>query len=130
MNTGVLVILIIIGMMFALSLKSRTPELSSMLSLAICIVIISICVSRLKSIISVVDRLNSYIDIDSGYLIILLKLVGIAYVCEFAAGISREAGYGAIASQIELLGKLTMMVVSLPVLLAVIEMVVGMLGGV
>jgi stage III sporulation protein AD len=130
MNTGVLVILIIIGMMFALSLKSRTPELSSMLSLAICIVIISICVSRLKSIISVVDRLNSYIDIDSGYLIILLKLVGIAYVCEFAAGISREAGYGAIASQIELLGKLTMLVVSLPVLLAVIEMVVGMLGGV
>jgi stage III sporulation protein AD len=116
-------------MMFAMSLKSRTPELSSMLSLAICVVIIGICVSRMKSIIQVVDKLNSYINIDSGYLIILLKLIGIAYVCEFAAGISREAGYGAIASQIELLGKLTMLVVSLPVLLSVLEMVVGMLGG-
>lgn len=129
MNIGIMTALIIIGMMLAVSLKSRTPELSSLLSLAICIVIIATCVSRIKSIISVVDRLNSYISVDSEYLLILLKLIGIAYVCEFASGISREAGYGAIASQIEMLGKLTMLVVSLPVLLAVLEMVVEMLGG-
>jgi stage III sporulation protein AD len=128
MNIGVLTVLIIIGIMFALSLKSKTPELSNMLSLAICIVIISVCVSRMKSIMSVVDRLNSYISIDQGYLLILFKLIGIAYVCEFASGISRDAGYGAIASQIELLGKLTMLAVSLPVLLAVLEMVTGMLA--
>jgi stage III sporulation protein AD len=84
----------------------------------------------MKSIMQVVDRLKDYIDIDSGYLVILLKLIGIAYVCEFAAGISKEAGYSAIASQIELLGKLTMLTISLPVLMAVLEMVVGMLGGV
>jgi stage III sporulation protein AD len=82
----------------------------------------------MKSIMSVVDRLNSYISIDQGYLLILFKLIGIAYVCEFASGISRDAGYGAIASQIELLGKLTMLAVSLPVLLAVLEMVTGMLA--
>jgi stage III sporulation protein AD len=130
MNIGVLIILVIIGMLLALSLKSRAPELSSMLSLAICVVIIGICISRMKSIMQVVDRLKDYIDIDSGYLVILLKLIGIAYVCEFAAGISKEAGYSAIASQIELLGKLTMLTISLPVLMAVLEMVVGMLGGV
>lgn len=129
MNIGLLMVLVIIGILFALSIKSKAPELGSILSLAICIVIIFACVGRIQSIMQMLDRLNGYISVDSGYLVILFKLIGIAYVCEFAAGISRDAGYGAIASQIELLGKLTMLGVSLPVLLAVLELVMGMVSG-
>ena len=58
----------------------------------------------------------------------LVKLIGIAYICEFAASISKDAGYSAVASQIELLGKLTMLVVSLPVFMQVVQTVLSLIN--
>ena len=47
---------------------------------------------------------------------------------EFAASISKDAGYSAVASQIELLGKLTMLVVSLPVFMQVVQTVLSLIN--
>ncbi|MBQ8924420.1 MAG: stage III sporulation protein AD [Lachnospiraceae bacterium] len=127
MSIGILMALIIIAIIFALSLKARNPEISSIISVGLCLVIISVCVDRLNVIISKVKSISSNVDIDKTYIFILLKLIGIAYICEFASGISKDAGYSAVASQIELLGKLTMLMVSLPVLEQVIEIIINMM---
>lgn len=127
MNIGVLMAFIIIAIVLAISLKSRNPEISAIISVTICISIISLSVDKLKSMLKVLDRISAYIKVDSEYLSILLKLIGIAYICEFASGISKDAGYNAVAAQIELFGKLTMLVVSVPVLMQVIEMILGMM---
>ena len=63
------------------------------------------------------------IPIDSRYIGILIKMVGITYVAEFAVNICKDAGYAAIASQIEVFAKLSILVVSVPVLAAFLEMV-------
>ena len=126
MDVGVIMALLVVAVMLALSLKSRSPEISSLVSVAICIVVIGLCITRISAIIDLVHRLTEYISIDSTYIMILLKLIGIAYLCEFACGISKDAGYSAIASHIELLGKLTMLMVSVPVLLKVIESIMEM----
>ncbi|MBQ9610250.1 MAG: stage III sporulation protein AD [Lachnospiraceae bacterium] len=127
MSIGILMALIIIAIILALSLKSRNPEISSIISVGLCLVIISVCVDRLNIIINKVKSISSNVDIDKTYIFILLKLIGIAYICEFASGISKDAGYSAVASQIELLGKLTMLMVSLPVLEQVIEIIINMM---
>lgn len=126
MDIGVIMALLVIAVMLALSLKSRSPEISSMVSVAICVVVIGLCITRIGAIVDLVHRLASYISIDGTYIMILLKLIGIAYICEFACGISKDAGYSAVASQIELMGKLTMLLVSVPVLLKVIESIMEM----
>ena len=56
------------------------------------------------------------------------SLLGISYICEFATNICKDAGYGAIASHIELAGRVTMVVMSLPILFHVIDMVVRLMG--
>ena len=127
MSIGILMALVIIAIILALSLKSRNPEISSIISVGLCLVIISVCVDRLNVIINKVKNISSNVDIDKTYIFILLKLIGIAYICEFASGISKDAGYSAVASQIELLGKLTMLMVSLPVLEQVIEIIINMM---
>ncbi|MBR1815741.1 MAG: stage III sporulation protein AD [Lachnospiraceae bacterium] len=127
MSIGILMALVIIAIILALSLKSRNPEISSIISVGLCLVIISVCVDRLNVIINKVKSISSNVDIDKTYIFILLKLIGIAYICEFASGISKDAGYSAVASQIELLGKLTMLMVSLPVLEQVIEIIINMM---
>ncbi len=127
MNIGIVMAVIIIAIVLALSLKSRNPEISSIISISICVIIIGMCVGRIKTIINAMDKLYGYIRLEQGYLSILLKLIGIAYVCEFASGISKDAGYSAVSSQIELVGKLTMLTVSLPVLMQVINTILDMM---
>ena len=48
-------------------------------------------------------------------------MLGVTYIAEFSSGICRDAGYQTIAQQIEIFGKLTILVLSLPVLLALLE---------
>ncbi len=127
MNLGVTLALGVVAVMLALALKSKNPEISGFISIAICLLLLGICVSRIQIILKCVQTLTDKIQIESTYLTILLKLIGIAYVCEFAASISRDAGYSAVSSQIELLGKLTMLVVSLPVLMQVVRTVISMM---
>ena len=119
MNLGVTMVFTIVAVILALSLKSRNPEYSTFISVAVCIVLLFVCVSRMT--------LTDKIRMDSTYLVILVKLIGIAYICEFAASISKDAGYSAVASQIELLGKLTMLVVSLPVFMQVVQTVLSLI---
>ena len=95
--------------------------------MALGITVISLCVSKLRVIVDNLREITNYIDIDKTYIAILIKLIGIAYICEFAAGISKDAGYGAVASQIELIGKLTMLMVSLPILMQLVESIAGLM---
>lgn len=112
---------IIVAVILAISIKSKSPEFSSLISVALGITVISLCVDKLRTIVGGLKSITANIDIDRTYITILIKLIGIAYICEFAAGISKDAGYGAVASQIELIGKLTMLMVSLPIFIQLVS---------
>ena len=73
---------------------------------------------RLGEILDTVRQLEQYIKIRPVYLITLLKMTGITYSAEFASGICKDAGYASLGKQIEIFGKLTILAVSMPVLLA------------
>lgn len=127
MSIGLIMAFIIISVILAISIKSKSPEFSSLISVSLGLTVISLCIDRLRTIINSLKGITDNIDIDKGYITILIKLIGIAYICEFAAGISKDAGYGAVASQIELIGKLTMLMVSLPILVQLIESIAGLM---
>jgi stage III sporulation protein AD len=61
------------------------------------------------------------------YLETILKIIGIAYIAEFGAQISKDAGQGAIASKIELGGKILILAMAIPILTALIETILGLL---
>ena len=65
--------------------------------------------------------LQTIIKQDNGFLVILMKVVGITYICEFCAGICKDAGYGAVGGQIEIFGKVMVLLTGLPILLSVIQ---------
>lgn len=127
MSIGLVMAFIIVGVILAISIKSKSPEFSSLISVALGLTVISLCLGKLKAIVNGLRDITANIDIDKTYITILIKLIGIAYICEFAAGISKDAGYGAVASQIELIGKLTMLMVSLPILIQLVESIAALM---
>ena len=109
------------GMLLGILLKGTRPEYSVYLSLAAGICIFSYMTGKLSYLFSSVLKIQEYLPVDAQYLETLLKMIGITYVSEFAAGICKDAGYGAIASQIDIFARLYIKVLSMPVLLALME---------
>ncbi|MCH5274699.1 MAG: stage III sporulation protein AD [Lachnospiraceae bacterium] len=117
----------IVGVLFALLFKGEKQEYSHYIGFGAAVLIFYYVVQSLFSLMGRFEILQGYMTGNENYLGTLLKIVGITYICEFSAGICKDAGFSSIAGQIEVLGKLSVMVAGLPILLAVIEQIQGFL---
>ena len=79
--------------------------------------------NELKSVISLINSLILNSSIDSSYIKIILKVIGISYLVEFGKDICKDAGESAIANKIEMAGKVIVVSVSIPVIASLIEIV-------
>lgn len=114
-------ILGIAGVLIALPLKKEKGEYSTFIAMAVCICIFVYLLTKVETILLFAERLESMIMVDSRYIGLVVKMVGITYVAEFATNICKDAGYAAIGNQIEIFAKLSILVVSVPVLGAFLE---------
>lgn len=118
----------IAAVMLAVQLKGVRSEYAAYLVMAAGCFIFFYGVSKMGSILDALERVQAMIRINPVYLTTLVKMTGITYIAEFAAGICKDAGYGAIAGQIEIFGKLSILAVSMPIVLALMETLQGFLA--
>ena len=111
------------GVLLATMLKKEKSEYGILISLLVCVMIFTFVISRMQVVLSFVERLESMLSIDSSYIALILKMIGIAYVAGFSMDVCKDAGYTAIGSQIETFAKISILVVSLPVLLTFLEVI-------
>lgn len=116
----------IVGVLLAVQFKAQKPVYSVLIGLSISILIFGYSIGQVKAVLEQFGILQQYLGSAKGYLSILVKVIGITYICEFSAGICKDAGFGAISDQIEILGKLSVIFAGLPVLFAVIEQIQGL----
>ena len=111
----------VIAAVLAVQLKGGKAEYGIYVSAAGGVILVSFIVDRLSIFVRTLGQIASYIDMDAGYLGIMLKMLGITYIAEFSSGICRDAGYQTMAGQIEIFGKLTILALGMPVLTALLE---------
>ncbi|NLJ78044.1 MAG: stage III sporulation protein AD [Tissierellia bacterium] len=118
----------IISTVLAVLLRQlQKPELALLVSLATGIIIFSMILDKLKYVIDVLNSLVAKTNVEFAYFSVIIKIIGIAYIAEFGAQISKDAGEEAIASKIELGAKVIMMVLALPILLALMDLITKIL---
>lgn len=113
----------ITGVLIALILKKEKGEYSTFIAITVCICVFFYLLTKVEAILDFVGQLENIIPVDGRYIGMLIKMIGITYVAEFASNICKDAGYGAIAGQIEVFAKLSILLVSMPVLEAFLKMV-------
>lgn len=118
---------VIVGVLIAIKLKSLNSPLWIYLSLALSLYVVFYITERLTFVFDFLDNVMGQIGLESGYFEILIKIIGISYLCEFASNICRESGFAAVAGQIEVGGKLAMMVMSMPILMAIVDTITSVL---
>ncbi|MCD7725544.1 MAG: stage III sporulation protein AD [Clostridiales bacterium] len=118
----------IVGVLLAVGLKNYKGEYGVYIGIAVCLVILGYTTRYFTLILERMEQLRGYLNENYQYLTVLLKAVGATYACEFCAGICKDAGYGGIAGQVEMLGKLYILLMGMPVLLALMESIQTMAG--
>lgn len=116
------------GLLLAIILKEVRLEYALYVSLATGICLLLGASGKLNYLMEMLQRMKEYLPVDTTYLNTLLKMIGITYIGQFGAGLCKDAGYSSIAGQIELFSKLSILALSMPVLLALLDTVYGFLA--
>ncbi|MDV2685139.1 stage III sporulation protein AD [Alkalihalophilus sp. As8PL] len=117
----------LIATFLALVVKEQKPMFAFLLTVFVGVVIFLFLVDEITKIITMLEQIATNAQINMVYLQTILKIIGIAYIAEFGAQIAKDAGQAAIATKIELAGKILILVMAIPILTAVIEMVLALL---
>ncbi len=120
-----IIVIALMGVILAMFLKTQKPEYSVFLSLCIAALILFCVLGLFTSAKEQLSSLSAYLTKDNQYFGLLFKMIGITYLSEFCSGICKDAGYQAIGSQIEVFGKLTILLAGLPILMTLIETIQG-----
>lgn len=111
----------------ALIIKEQKPDFAFLLVLFAGCGIFLFLVDQIQIIISMIENLASNANVNMLYVRTILKIIGIAYIAEFAAHISKDAGLGAMGAKVELAGKIIILALAVPIMTALIETIIQMM---
>ena len=114
-------VIAIVGIVTAIVLKGYKPEFSIFIIIALSFFLAAKGIGILSEVKAELELIQSFYQENQYYYRILFKIVGITYLCEFTSGICKDAGYQSVSGQVELLGKMLILVSGTPVLLAIVE---------
>lgn len=122
-------IIAVTGSILVLTLKQSVPQLALLLTLSVGVIILISVLSFLPIITDKITQLMSQTGVNSKYISILIKALGICFICQFASDICKDAGQSALASKVELAGKIMILISALPLIEEVLNTATALLSG-
>lgn len=98
-----------------------------MLVIFVSIIIFLFLVDQIYEIIRMLERIAVTTNVNMMYVETILKIIGIAYIAEFGSQITKDAGQGALASKIEMAGKILILIMAIPILTVLIETIISLI---
>ncbi len=119
-----------IGLAAALAsvlLKQYKPELAAAIPLLAAAAIFGILAPYLEALVAMFKDIAAQTGIDGEYVSLALKIVGVAYLCQFAADTCRDAGETSLANKVETGGKILILTLSMPIVYQLLQMISRMI---
>lgn len=116
-----------IAVIIIVILKQYRPEFAIYVSIIAGVMIILMITDSVSGIIQIMQDIASRTNINSDFLKILIKITGIAILTEFAVSICKDSGESAIASKVDIGGKVIIISMSIPIIRALLETVLKIL---
>ncbi len=118
------------GGMIALMLRKHRPEFALLTALASCAAILSVVVEWIGAVAEELLKITEECGVDMQYFTVIVKVIGTAYITQFAAEILRDSGENAIASKVEAAGKICILALTMPVMASFMELCVKVVNSV
>lgn len=118
---------IFVTLFLYLFFKDKRSDISIFLLLVSGVIVFIFCISKLDEVISFIKVITNKAGIDTFYITIILKILGISYLCTFASEICKDAGASSLGSKVELCGKISILILAIPILMAVLDSILKIL---
>ncbi|MBC8545486.1 stage III sporulation protein AD [Clostridiaceae bacterium NSJ-31] len=128
MEIGTIIGIGIVGVSLAVLLKQYKPEYSLAISLIVGVLIFAAAAEGLTPVIDQLGVLLDSTQMPREYIEILIKSLGICFITQIACDTCKDAGQGAIATKLEIAGKLSILVLSLPLFQSLLTIVAELLS--
>ncbi|WP_139785590.1 stage III sporulation protein AD [Cytobacillus gottheilii] len=117
----------LVATFLVLIVKEQKPNFAFFIVMFVGCAIFLFLIDQVHAIIMMIEKIAVNANVNMVYLETILKIIGIAYIAEFASQMTKDAGQGAIASKIELAGKILILAMAIPILTVLIETIVQMI---
>lgn len=107
----------------AILLRSTKPELSFAVTVAGCVIILIFSLDILWSTFGIFEQIGEQTGIDNALIRIVLKIIAIGYLVEFAAGVVEDFGSKSVADKLVFAGKAIIFTVSVPIVQTLVSLV-------
>lgn len=118
------------GGLLSLMLKQQKPELALVISLLTSVIIAAEIMVGVGKAVAELTNIVESCGMNMKYFTVCIKAVGLAYVSQFAAEILRDGGENAIASKVEAAGKISILVLTLPVITSFLRLCIKAVNGI
>lgn len=118
----------IVASVLLLLLRKERPELSIGLTLVAGLTLFFMILPRLSQVVSAFASLASESGLGPLYFGIILKVLAVSYIADFAAALCRDAGEELMASRVEMAGRVLILVSALPIVREVLDVIRTLLG--
>ena len=109
-------------------IKQYAPSYSSLAQIAALVAVLTLGMTFIKDALSSALELMNVSALQSEYIFLLIKALGIAVTAKFAADACRDSGSSSLAGAVELAAKAAILVLTIPMLKALAAAVSGLLG--
>jgi len=110
-------------------LRQQKPVMAVLLSIVFSVVIFIALMGKMASILDVMQEISHRAAINNMFFSTLLKILGVAYLGEFAVAICQDAGEQAVARKVEFAAKMIIAVLALPIMVAILESLMELMPG-
>jgi len=117
----------LISLIVIVVIKQYRPEFAVYVSIIAGLLIMGFVISKLSGIVEILKSLANKASLSNNFLGILIKITGIAILTEFTTSICKDAGEGAIATKVDLGGKVIIMSMSIPIISSLLETILKIL---
>ncbi len=116
-----------IALIIIILLKQYRPEYTIYVSILAGAIILVMMLGKLSAIMNLLTNLSNKMSVNNKFLEVLIKITGIAFLTEFAVSICKDTGETAIASKVDLGGKIIIISMSIPIISALLETIIKIL---
>lgn len=109
------------ALIIVLVVRDKKSEIAVQISIIAGVIIFLYMISKITAVLQFLQQLALKANIDFVYLNTIFKILGIAYLASFCSEICKDAGEGSIAAKVEFAGKILILVLAIPILMAVLQ---------
>ena len=115
------------GVILASVMKTVNKEITIYIILATVIILFLSIIDKLWEAFRFLEGIYDNVTYGRSFFPVIIKVLAVAYITDFTAQLCRDSGENAIGSKVELVGKVMIFYLAMPVLSAILELISSLL---